>query len=294
MSSRSIGIGALLATALGWGLGWVAMKVVLQTWPPLFARGLAGIIAAALLAALAHYRRETLSVPRKYIPALSFAAFTNVFAWMGFSALCLKWLPVSEGVLLVFTMPIWATLFAWIFVGQRPTTSGFAALVLGLSGVGVLVGGNGLTFNTGQLLGIAFALGAAVLFALGAVLNKQQLPISQTALAAWQVLLGCLPMVAIGLLTEKPDFFALNASGFTAMSFMVIFPMGICYLTWFEALRRLPPAVASTSILLVPLIGIVSAALFLAEPLGLRELLAMVLTLGGVVLALRKPQEGAP
>jgi drug/metabolite transporter (DMT)-like permease len=40
--------------------------------------------------------------------------------------------------------------------------------------------------------------------------------------------------------------------------------------------------------LLVPVIGVVSAALILGEPLGLREIAAMVLTLGGVTLALRK------
>jgi drug/metabolite transporter (DMT)-like permease len=287
-SSRLKGLGALLITVLGWGTGWIMIKVVMQMWPPMFARGLAGMIAAALLAALARRRGEKLSVARKDIAALSFAAFTNVFAWMGLSALCLKWLPISEGVLLVYTVPIWAMLLSWILTGHRPTTSGFAALVLGLSGIYVLVGGNGLTFGKGQLLGITFALGSAVLFALGAVLNKRQLAISQTAFAAWQVLLGSLPMLAIGLLTEKPDFFALNAKGCAAMGYMVIVSMGMCYLTWFEALRRLPPAVTSISILLVPITSIVLSALLLAEPLGLREALAIVLTLLGVGLALRK------
>nr|WP_247783195.1 hypothetical protein [Bradyrhizobium sp. 170] len=44
----------------------------------------------------------------------------------------------------------------------------------------------------------------------------------------------------------------------------------------------------STGMLLVPLIGVISAALILGEPLGMREVVAMVLTLGGVTLALQK------
>ncbi len=40
--------------------------------------------------------------------------------------------------------------------------------------------------------------------------------------------------------------------------------------------------------LLVPVIGVVSATLILGEPLGLREIAAMVLTLGGVMLALQR------
>jgi drug/metabolite transporter (DMT)-like permease len=138
------------------------------------------------------------------------------------------------------------------------------------------------------LLGIGFALGAAVLFALGAVLNRKVIPLPPIGLTAWQVGLGCLPMMAIGLAVERPDVAALGNAGFWAMAYMVVFPMSVCYLTWFSALRRLPPAAASTTMLLVPLTGILSAALLLGEPIGVREALAMALTLGGVLLALRK------
>ena len=40
--------------------------------------------------------------------------------------------------------------------------------------------------------------------------------------------------------------------------------------------------------LLVPVIGVVSAAIILGEPLGMREVAAMALTLGGVTLALQR------
>jgi drug/metabolite transporter (DMT)-like permease len=265
----------------------VALKVILQSWPPLFARGIAGLIAAVLLAAAAHYRGESLRVPREVIPRLGLAAFTNVFAWMGFSAVCLKWLAVSEGALLVFTMPIWATLFAWLFLGNQPGWRGLASLVLGFAGVSILLGGNGLAFGADKWIGVAFALSAAILFALGAVLNRGSLRIAPVAATAWQVGLGCVPMVLIGLAVESPNMSALDGAGVLALAYMALLPMGICYVTWFEALRRLPPAVASTSTLLVPITGILSASLMLGEPLGMREALAMTLTLGGVVLALR-------
>jgi drug/metabolite transporter (DMT)-like permease len=69
--------------------------------------------------------------------------------------------------------------------------------------------------------------------------------------------------------------------------------MGICYLGWFAAVKRLPAATASTGMLLVPLIGVLSAAPILGEPLGLREALALALTLSGVALAVQKPSEGS-
>ena len=42
----------LLVTASGWALNWPLMKMLLQEWPPLFARGLAGTLAAVILAVL--------------------------------------------------------------------------------------------------------------------------------------------------------------------------------------------------------------------------------------------------
>ncbi|WP_371421080.1 EamA family transporter [Tardiphaga sp.] len=70
---------------------------------------------------------------------------------------------------------------------------------------------------------------------------------------------------------------------------MTLGPMGVCYLTWFATLRRLPPATAAMGTVIVPVMGVIGAAALLGEPLGLRELIAMTLTLGGVTLALRRP-----
>jgi drug/metabolite transporter (DMT)-like permease len=246
------------------------------------------VVAALILAAIATGRGERLSVPREAIPRLLFATFTNVFAWMGFTNIAMKWISVSEGALLVYTMPIWAMLFAWPLLGTRPTLRDVAALVLGLTGLAILFGGQGLSLGHDKLLGVALALAAAILFALGNILNRKPIEVPPIALVSWQVGLGCLAMVALGVLFEKPDVGALSGVGWAVMAYMTIIPMGLCYMTWFETLRRLPPATASIGMLIVPPIGVVSAALILGEPLGLREVAAMAITLGGVTLALQK------
>src|SRR5690348_5611528 len=167
---RSIGFLCLVVTAFGWALNWPLMKLLLLQWPPLFARGLAGVLACVILAALALGRGQSLSVPRQAIPRLLFASFTNVFAWMGFGTMAMKYVTVGEGALLAYTMPIWAMLFAWPFLHVRPTLRDVAALVLGILGVALLLGADGFSFSEGKLIGIALALSCAILFALGNVL----------------------------------------------------------------------------------------------------------------------------
>ena len=48
--SRQIGLLLIVVTAIGWGLNWPIVKLVLRDWPPLFARGVAGVAAASGLA----------------------------------------------------------------------------------------------------------------------------------------------------------------------------------------------------------------------------------------------------
>ena len=88
------------------------------------------MVAAIGLATCAAIRREHLTVPLHAFGPLSAAAFVNVFAWMGFSTLAMLWLSVTGGALLVYTMPIWATLLAWPTLGLRPTLRSVTALIL--------------------------------------------------------------------------------------------------------------------------------------------------------------------
>ena len=200
----------------------------------------------------------------------------------------MKFVPVGEGALIVYTMPIWATLLAWPLAGIRPKLLDIAALVLGVGGIAVLLGGNGFSFDSGRIIGIVLLFSAAILFAIGNILNRVAIA---DAAAGRGRLAGRarLPRDADPRRRVRAaELWRAHGAGLPASVYMTLVPMGLCYLTWFETLRRLPPSSASTGMLLVPLIGVISAALILGEPLGLREVVAMVLVLGGVTLALQK------
>jgi drug/metabolite transporter (DMT)-like permease len=248
---------------------------------------MAGVAAAAIIAAIALYSGEELRLARKLIAPLALAAFTNVFAWMGFTTLSMRWLSAGQGAMLVYTMPLWATLLAWPLLGKRPTLRTVAGLALCLGGISLLFGGQGFALGMDALPGVAFALSAAVLFAFGTVVLKP-LVLGPLASLMWQLLFGCVPMVIFGLLFEHPRMDALSSAGWSLLLYMTLVPMGICYLTWFAALRRLPRATASVATILTPVIGVTTAAAILHEPFGLRQLLALALTISGIAVVLMK------
>ena len=286
LGPRATGLLCLVVTSVGWGLNWPAMKVLLTELPPLFARGSAGIAAALIIALAARAAGQSLAVPLNQIGRVALSAFINVFVWMGFSTLALRWLKAGQAALLVYTMPVWVILLAWPVLGRRPTRNGLLGLGLCFLGLGLLFGGQEMSITADQLPGVLFALGAAILFAFGtAALKAPVLP--PLTSVAWQLFIGCLPMVAYGVLVERPQLHALSTRGWAIMAYMTAVPMGLCYITWFAAVRRLAPETASMSTLLTPVVGVAAAALVLGEPFGGKDLVAITAALIGVAFSTR-------
>jgi drug/metabolite transporter (DMT)-like permease len=256
--------------------------------PPLTLRGTTGVIGAAVLAALALARGESLKVPAAIWPRLWLAALLNVTAWMLLMGLALTWLPASETALIAYTMPVWASILAWPVLGERPTVLRTIGLVLAFGGLASIMGGNGLSATVAKLPGILMALAGAFGFALGTVLAKK-LPIHLPAVttAAWQIALGCLPIAVVGLCIETTHLDHVTPLGWWLLVYAVVIQFCVAYLSWFAALARLPASVAAIGTMAVPVIGVVSSAVALHEPLGPGQIAALVLTLGAVALATR-------
>ena len=162
------------------------------------------------------------------------------------------------------------------------------SLVMAFAGLAAIMGGNGFAASVEKLPGIIMALCGSVGFAVGTVLAKK-LPLTLPPLsaAAWQIGIGCLPIVIVGLLIEKADVAALTDLGWILLVYSTVIQFCVAYVSWFAALARLPASVAAIGTMAVPVIGVVASAMALHEPLGLGQIAALVFTLAGVALATR-------
>ena len=75
--------------------------------------------------------------------------------------------------------------------------------------------------------------------------------------------------------------------GWALLVYSALIQFCIAYVSWFAALARLPASVAAIGTMAVPVIGVVTSALALHEPLGADQITALIFTLAGVVLATR-------
>jgi drug/metabolite transporter (DMT)-like permease len=286
--SKMTGYLLLVATSVGWGLNWPVTKYLLMELPPLSLRGLSGVVGAALLAVVALAFRQSLKVQRGQWPRLVLLSLLNVTAWMALMGLALVYLPASEAAVVAYSMPVWASLLAWPILGERISLLRVAAMAMAITGLVTLMGGGGIAASYAKLPGILLALGGAFLFALGTVVGKRwPLTLPPLTSAVWQILIGCLPVAAIGLLIEQPHFTGLTTLGWTLFGYSIVVQFCIAYACWFAALQRLPASVAAIGTLLVPVVGVLASAAALGEPLGLAQIAALGFTIAGVVLASR-------
>ncbi|MDB5620497.1 DMT family transporter [Tardiphaga sp.] len=278
----------LTITSVGWGLNWPVMKFLISELPPLSARGFTGMIGGGLLAVLALWRGESLRVARDQWVPLLVLALLNVTGWMALMGLALLWLPGGEAAVIAYTMPVWAAVLAWWILGERMSLPRILAMLMAFAGVAALMGGDGIRASADKLPGIAFAMLGAFGFALGTVLAKRfKLALPLVTSSAWQIGIGCAPVALLGLVFETPHFAALSWTGWAMLAYIVLVPFCIAYVCWFAALKMLPASVAAIGTMAVPVIGVVASAVALHEPLGPGQIVALALTLGGVVLATR-------
>jgi drug/metabolite transporter (DMT)-like permease len=282
------GLMFLAITSVGWGFNWPVTKYLISEVPVLTLRGVTGVIGACLLAILALISGQTLKVDRKLWPRLMLAALLNVTGWMVLMGLALLWLPASEAALIAYTMPVWASILAWPVLGERPTLLRTIALLMAFAGLAAIMGGNGISASAAKLPGILMALAGAIGFALGTVLAKK-LPLQMPPIpaAAWQIGLGCFPVAVVGLCIETTHLGAVTPLGWWLLFYSTVIQFCIAYVAWFAALARLPASVAAIGTMAVPVIGVLASAVALREPLGPTQIVALLFTLAGVVLATR-------
>jgi drug/metabolite transporter (DMT)-like permease len=281
---------AMVLVAFLWGGGFTASKAAVADVPPLAA----GILryGLALLILLPLYLRERRRIPPERYTRFTWKALValGLTAVAGYNALYfwgLSLAPSSDSILLIpTTNPIWTTLIATLFIGERPGRRLSIGMIVAFAGMLlVLVGGYTGDFDRARLLGNGMFILAAIVFGashvISRVVTRQISPIGATTMAGVIGTLALLPMAILegGLpgLAAAPLAFWLN------IAFVAFGVTAIGYVLFYRSVVRIGPGRTSFYTNLVPLFGLTLSAIFLAEYPTIIQLAGGAVMLGAII-----------
>jgi drug/metabolite transporter (DMT)-like permease len=276
-------VGALLTVYLVWGSTYLAIKYVVAGLPPFLAMGVRFLLAGTLLlvAVLALRGRDALRMTR---PQLGAAAVCGLFLLVGGNGVvAVAEQDVDSGLaaLLIAGTPLWVVLLRAV-LRDRPSAATVAGLLLGLTGVAVLLlpGVRGAA-DLGPMLLVCLS---SVLWSCGTVLaTRRPMPRDPFAATVVEMAAGGLGLVVLGSLGGewgRLDLDAAGASSWVAFGYLVLVGSVVAYSAYVWLLARAPLSLVTTYAYVNPAVAVVLGALFLSEPLT-----ANVLVGGTIIIA---------
>ena len=295
-SASAGGWAALVTLWLVWGTSWPAMRVVFLEMPvwqfrtvTCFLGGIALLTFVRATGGRVRLRRD------EWIP-VAVAAFFNMTVWHVASGIGLTMIGAGHAAVVCYTLPVWTALLSVLFLGDKLDARVILSLLCGMGGVAVLASHNFEAIGA-KPLGLVIVLIASVSWAIGTILVKRRRwSVGMSALAGWQLLICMPPIAVVAVATER--FTMHQASTVAILSGIYTFVFGLIagYALWFKVVASFPATIAAIGALVIPVIGMMSSALLLNEPLGWREFAALGLVLSAVALVVFRrvaPKPGA-
>lgn len=276
----------LAAVTLIWGTNWPIMKIGLGALPPFTFRAVMVPASGFLILGLALLAGQRVAVPRGAWLPLLISAFFNVTAWHAFSAFGIAAMESGRASVIAFTMPLWAAILARVFLAEPIGVRRALALALGTGGIGALLYPDLARFAADPR-GPLMMTGAAVTWAAGTLWQKRigwAIPVLPHT--GWQLFLGGLPIVAAAFLFDSADSADWSVMIVVLVVYSIAGPLGFCYWAWYRVVMLFPTHVAAIGTLLIPVLGVASGWVILAEPFGAGELVALLLVTAALALTL--------
>ena len=310
--ARRAGWLALLVVWVLWGSTYFAIRVGVETLPPLLMAGTRYVVAGLLMypLALRSGGPEVRAADRPRASGWWSAVLVGTLLLAGGNggvSVGERSVPSGLAALLVATVPLWLILIDRILNGARIGLLAMAGLSAGVIGVGFLAGpfgggtghagvGHGAASGSPGT-GIVIILAASVSWALGTITSRRvPLPSRPLLATSMQMLAGGVVLLAAAAASGEFSGFdvsQVSAASWLALAYLIGPGSIIAFSAYVVAVRRLPTATVGTYAYVNPIIAVLLGTSFLGEALTASMLAGGALIVVAVALVVRSQAAAA-
>ena len=289
---RSVAIPFIIFTAI-WGSTWIVIRTQLGTVPPQWSVTYRFLVAALAMAALARWKGESLKIGRKGMIAAAFLGFTQFC--VNFNAVYLAERHITSGVVAtVFALLlIPASLLGWALLGHKPSRRFAWSSLVAVAGI-VLLFVHEIRAHPAEGKQVAVGIALTLVGMIGAAIANvwQARPEIRRfhlfPLLAWSMGAGALVDGIIALAMTGAPVFDPRPLYWAGVLYLSLFASVLTFSLYYPVVRKIGPAKASYSSVIVPVIAMGFSTAFEHYRWTGLTIAGALLALGGMAAALRR------
>lgn len=281
---------ALAAVCFFWGTTYLGIRIALEWVHPLQLMCLRYLISGVAMLVVAFLSKAHVPSGRELLLTSLFGVIT-IGIGTGSLAFAEQWIPSGLAALIVSMQPFWmVSVEALIPGGDRLHAPTIFGMLVGVAGTALLVGPGAVQQGLGGPVLRSFLIlqiGCCG-WSLGSILHRRQ------TTKAHPVVSAALQQLATGLFFLAPAAVALrqhplawNWRGAGAILYLAVIGGIVGYSAYIYALSKLPVSIVSIYTYVNPIVALWLGWLFYREPIGPREIIAMIVIFAGVALVRR-------
>ena len=276
----------LMLAAL-WGASFLFMRMGAAEFGPLATAWTRVCIATLFLFPLMLWQGHWTLFKSKWKLILGFGVFNSALPFALF-AYAVMHISTGLSAILNASVPLFAAVVAWIWLGDRLNHWRIAGLFIGFIGVAFLAGdqtsfhsaANLDASTSGQYTAIAACLLATLCYAISGSFTKKYMPNLPPLVSATGSQLGASLALALPALWFMPEALP-STQAWVSLIILGVVCTGMAYILYFRLVNRAGPAKALTVTFLIPVFALIYGVAFLNETVTLSMVfLGMVVVLG--------------
>ncbi|WP_051690859.1 DMT family transporter [Photorhabdus australis] len=277
-----------LLVILIWSFGWILTKVGLEHMPPFTFAALRFVIAAVLMLLISSIKYKFNHFSRKEWCIVILIGLTQTTLMFTFINIGMQNVSAGKASILIYSMPIWSAVFAYLFLQEPLKAKDILILCCGIIGV-YFVFLPGISIES-DILGLFLLLLSAISWAVSNILvRKYFVKHNKFVLTTWQMLFGSVGLVALSFWFENPTGLSLNYIEWGILLYTSIFASVVAFTLWFSILPSLNVMSSTMPSLLIPFFVIMFDSIFLEQSVTVSVAMGLILiALSCVLTALRK------